>query len=179
MLTFDCTRQINLRQWNVALELCQLARAVDPTFALAHAELGRVYTYGFRRLGDALAEYELADDLGGLNEAGLVSWAHTLDMVGRSTEAAELLDSRDIDGALANAIRGNAFRQQGHLEDAVRLYRRSLAEENNDPWVYHALAIAYLEMGYQEQAIACWQQALDLDPRFEPALRGITSLDDK
>jgi hypothetical protein len=34
-------------------------------------------------------------------------------------------------------------------------------------------------MGYQEQAIACWQQALDLDPRFEPALRGITSLDDK
>lgn len=167
----------------IQVDKCRLATDLSPQSPEVFEALGRLLFWNLGQHDKGWTAYEHAMALRNANEPvwrdelNWVEIAHALDVMGDSIRAADLLEEKGIQSALADAIRANALRIQGRPADAVQMYQRAIEQSNNDPWFYHGLALAYLEMGDQENAITTWQQALALDPSFEPALRGIGSLE--
>ena len=174
---YECARDLNTHQCNSALDSCQLAVAIAPSSGGVYAELGRVYTYCFRDLDRAMENYRRAIDLGGQNPSMWMAMAHTLDMEGFYVQASELVQEHGLVGALANAIRANGLRAQGQFAQAIDIYKIAITESGGDPWFYNGLALSYLAIGNRLEALDSWNKALLIDPKFEPALEGIHSLE--
>ncbi|MCC6188958.1 MAG: tetratricopeptide repeat protein [Anaerolineales bacterium] len=171
-----CVAGINSQRWSEARQACELALRIAPEHGQARAELGRVELYGEGDARGALVAFAAAEVLGGHNAITWLAWAHALDQTGRSAEAAELLETHALSGPLADAIRGNALRQAGRLEEAILMYQQALAQNDCDPWFWHALAATYVQLGNEAAARAAWAEALALAPDFQPALDGLAAL---
>lgn len=176
LFTFKCTRDLNDRACDVALNDCTRATEIDSGFGDAFAELGRVYTYCFRRYDDAAQVFARAETLGADSGPFWLAYAHVLNIQGQFLAAARMTDDHNLVGALADAIRAGGARAEGQHARAVQLYERAIAASPKDPWLYHGLASTLYEMGRKEQATKIWQEALAIEPDFEPALKGLASL---
>lgn len=64
---------------------------------------------------------------------------------------------------------GNAAYQSGDYQAAVQAYEEVVGEDVADPAVFYNLGNAYYRVDRLGAAIANYQRALDLDPRFESA----------
>ncbi len=95
--------------------------------------------------------------------------AHAYAMTAQYSEALVILDRHLQDNALANAIRGDAYRASGRSIDAILAYQSSLTQEGNNPWVWLNFGYAYLQAGDRERANDAWRQALLRVPDFAPA----------
>jgi predicted Zn-dependent protease len=135
-----------------------------------------VLLYGERDPQRAVEAFVAAEQLGGNTPTTWLAWAHALDQLGRPADASALLDSYALTGALADTIRANALRQAGHVDEALALYQQVLAENDGDPWIWHALAVTYLQTGNQAAARSAWTEALDRVSDFQPALEGLAAL---
>lgn len=102
-----------------------------------------------------------------------------MDMIGKPIEALALLDDRQIESALVDAIRGNGLHRQGRLSEVLAMYLRAIAKDACDPWSFNDIAYVYQEMVNQQKALDAWHHALKIVPVFEPAFLGIKSLKGK
>jgi tetratricopeptide (TPR) repeat protein len=130
-------------------------------------------------LDDALTAYQRAMELGSGSPTMWLAMAHTLDMLSRPLEAVQVIDQYQLPGALADAIRGNAFRQQGRLDKALQMYQRAVAQNDQNQWFYHLLTLTYKDLGRTADAVAAWRQSLRVSPGFGPAVEGLRSLGEK
>jgi tetratricopeptide (TPR) repeat protein len=149
---------------------------VQPQLGSAHAELGRVLLYGFGRASDAIIECKAASALGMRSETTIIAWAHALTMVGRHAEARDLLVQERIDHPFAYVIIGDAFRVGHQPREALAYYRKAELSGYDNPWFFHSVALAYVDLGDEKMAVAYWQRALGRDPLFGPALEGLRRL---
>lgn len=83
------------------------------------------------------------------------------------------------DGAMAASRRGLDLLSRGAAEEAITLFRQSLAMEPFDPAVHLDLGSALRSAGRQQEAADAFQKALDLRPDWPMALYnlGIARLD--
>ncbi len=110
------------------------------------------------------------------------------------SRAAEILDEQlhDQDGAIARYRRvleldarhshsiaglGRIYHRAGRWEDLIDLYRRELALEKDaraGAALLHKMALLSEErMGDEEEALACFRQAVELDPTHRPSLSAL------
>src|SRR5262249_18035995 len=59
---------------------------------------------------------------------------------------------------------GWAYYQQGKYPDALRELKRAVEKAREDPVISEPLGDAYHKNGYEEDAAAAWEKALQLDP---------------
>jgi tetratricopeptide (TPR) repeat protein len=59
---------------------------------------------------------------------------------------------------------GWAYYQQGRYPDALRELKRAVAKAKEDPVIFEHLGDAYAKNGLDQDALAAWEKALQLDP---------------
>lgn len=67
---------------------------------------------------------------------------------------------------------GITLMAQSNYVDAVEAFRRAAQIEPTDPRPYENAGLAYLELGWSEEALRYFNQALERNPAWLPALRG-------
>ena len=77
-------------------------------------------------------------------------WAHTL--------------ACTSDNSIAHNKLGNAFLQQGHLDEAIAQLQMALAINPDNAGPHYGLGNAFLQLGRMDDAIAHYQMALTTDP---------------
>jgi tetratricopeptide (TPR) repeat protein len=65
--------------------------------------------------------------------------------------------------------RGNAFLNQGNLDEAISDYSRTLEINPNSALAYNGRGDVYLNQGNLDQAISDYSQAIEIDPKFTEA----------
>ncbi len=71
--------------------------------------------------------------------------------------------------AQALHLKGLVLRRVGRVADAVEIFNRSLAANEDQPAVYNNLGIALASLGRREEAEESYRQALKLHPTFHDA----------
>lgn len=66
--------------------------------------------------------------------------------------------------------------RQGDLDAALTSYRLALRDKPGDPRVLENMAIAYSRLGRRDEAIRCYQRALELEPGLSGAHYGLAFL---
>lgn len=162
---------MSAQDWAKAYSEFKLALETAPDSPEAHYGMGEVLAYRdpTKNYDAAIVEFYEAVRLGYDDAYVWTRIAHSHAMAGRFSEAVEILDMHSQSNALANAIRGDAYRATGMTARAIEAYLASLQQEPNDPWVYTSLGHAYQELGDTRRAIDAWQRALDISPGFPPA----------
>jgi tetratricopeptide (TPR) repeat protein len=173
---FACTRGLRERDCGAAVAACERAVGIDPRRGAAFGELGRVYAYCSGELDDALEAFETAEGLGTDSTTVWLAHAHTLNRLGDRRQAAALVEDHGLTGALADAILADDARARGDLAAARELYERAITQDPRDPWLYHGLAATLVEMGRKDEAVLAWRKALEVNPEFEPARKGIAEI---
>jgi tetratricopeptide (TPR) repeat protein len=99
--------------------------------------------------------------------------------MGRAKEAIEALNS-----ALylypgfpeAHNNMGQAFRDLGRYDEAIASYERALPLRQDVPQIYYNLGEAYRLKRQLHKAQASYLTALEKDPEFQPAIRGLARI---
>jgi tetratricopeptide (TPR) repeat protein len=153
-----------------AIPYFERAVQILPPFAEAHFNLGAAAT----KAGDATkavtayraaARYSQAGD--GIAEMAR-SQLRVLEKLLLKSSSFPTLEAY-----LANAkLFDDAFERLAHqdFEQAVRLFNRVLSENPTHVQSFGNLALAYAGLGKRAEALECFDRALALDPRYEPAI---------
>lgn len=160
---------LNANDWNRAALAYEWAYDIDPHSDQTQYFMAETENYFRKNHETALILYEQATRSG---YPAVFVWsriAHAYALAAQYTEALATLDRHLQDNALANAIRGDAFRASGRSGDAILAYQKSLAQEPNNPWVWLNLGYSYLHTGDGKRAHEAWRQALVYAPGFAPA----------
>ena len=64
---------------------------------------------------------------------------------------------------------GISLRKNGHYDESIRYYQKSLEIVNTDENVYFNLARVYYEKGLNEQTVSNLERALKINPNFTEA----------
>jgi predicted O-linked N-acetylglucosamine transferase (SPINDLY family) len=143
---------------------------LDPGLSDVHYNLGKAYQE-LGRLDEAAVCYRRTLDLQPGYRKALLNLAVVLKNLGQ-TELAIALCQRllklDAGDHNARIVMGNAYMETGQLESAVGCYRNVL-EDQSSPYLPEALnnlGIALTGLGLHVDAIACYQQALQIKPEF-------------
>ncbi len=153
-----------------AIPYFERAVQILPPFAEAHYNLGGAAMHA----GDATkavaayraaARYSQAGD--GIAEKAR-SQLHFLEKLVLKNSTFPTLDAY-----MANAkLFDEAFECLAHqdFEQAVQLFNRVLSENPTHVQSFGNLALAYAGLGKRAEALECFDRALALDPRYEPAI---------
>lgn len=60
-------------------------------------------------------------------------------------------------------ITGKSLYQKGDLNEAIVYFKRSIALNPNSFWSHHMLGCSFDKLGKRDEAIAAWQQAINVD----------------
>jgi len=116
---------------------------MDPTFAVAHYQLGQAYVQD-RRYSDAMTEFQRAIELSGANTTFNSNLAYVYALAGRRGEAVKILnDQRNRDHGFANSAE-------------IALIYVGLGE--------HDQAMTWLERAYEER----FNPSILARPSFDP-----------
>jgi serine/threonine protein kinase len=63
--------------------------------------------------------------------------------------------------------KGDAYKRQGHLEEAIRCYDTGLLMNSSDPFLWYGKGNALYKMGNYTAAIECQDRALALNPHLD------------
>ncbi len=132
----------------VALPLYRQAVTLDPSFALAWAQISRLHTNNY------IANLDPGERDGAIDAAN---------------RAIELAPAR-VDGHLARAI---VSRTVGDTASAKKDYEAARRIAPNEPRVLRRQAQVAMEQGRREDAVAIARKALSLDPRSANSLGGM------
>ena len=66
--------------------------------------------------------------------------------------------------------------RQGDYDAALTSYRLALRDKPDDPRVHENMAIAYSRLARRDDAIRCYQRALELDPKLSGSHYGLAFL---
>jgi len=143
------------------------ALAIDGQLAEPHATLGNVY-YNDLKWSDAEVEYKRAIELNP-NYATAYHWYSVLLFaMGRNDEGAKLiLRAQELD-PLSNIINQNVaqlYRMKKDYKTAIEVCQRIIDLDPEFPGGHFAIAWSYVKTGRNNEAIAEFQKAVDLNGR--------------
>jgi len=78
--------------------------------------------------------------------------------------------------AVLIAKQGNYFRERGNMNTARKLFRKSIAEDENCVTAYNALGLVYSSIGELSKAMECIERALSIRDDYVEALNNKASL---
>jgi serine/threonine-protein kinase len=160
---------------NLDLAIASLRKAVqtDPAFALGYAQLGEAYRLKYQAeknpdwLTQAQANCQKAAELDNRIPAVFVTLAQIHDLLGNHDLALqEFHQALDLDPKNAAALGGLAlsYEDSGRIADAEKTFQDAAAMRP-DVWVgYNALGAFYKRQHKYPQAVAAYQQALQITP---------------
>src|SRR6266851_5285202 len=153
-----------------AIGLEQKAIALDEAHAyLAHALLCRIYSFK-RQYDQAVTECQRAIELAPSYFFSYYCTADTLVRSGKPQKAigfvekAERLDPHYRVGW--EQVRGEAYVVMGRYADAIPIFKAFFVLQPNGVWEHVWLAIAYTELGREQEARAEALEIMRLSPRF-------------
>ncbi len=153
-----------------AIELEQKAIALDDAHAyFAHALLCRLYSFK-RQYDQAVTECQRAIELAPSCAFCNFCAADTLVRSGKPQEAigfvekAERLDPRYRVGW--ETVRGAAYVVIGRYADAIPIFKAFFVLQPNGEWEHVWLAIAYAELGREQEARGAAAEIIRLSPQF-------------
>ena len=138
---------------------CASASSRSDTNTLA--EIDPAIAYAKRRHSEALEHYNTAS---------------ALHLDGKSEEAlAEYRAALELDNKLYAAWNnmGQLLMEQGQYADAVSAFKVASGLEVSDPRPEYNMGIAYQRVGWGQDAYKHFEAALERDPNYLPALRGV------
>lgn len=136
-----------------AIDLFKKAVEIDPTYAMAHAQLGFAYAW--------VAEYKEAGP-------GLIASAK------EELRVAERLDPQLADVHVARSFIAFSHYEDWQIEAAIREAR--LAEQLDPSLPNHVLATLYYHVGLEELSAKEFEVALEVDPTSDIVKRGYLSM---
>jgi Flp pilus assembly protein TadD len=71
---------------------------------------------------------------------------------------------------------GWAYYQQGRYVDALRELKRAVAKAKEDPVIFEHLGDALVKNGFEDDAAAAWEKALELDPSADGVKRKLEDI---
>ncbi|MHB8476760.1 MAG: tetratricopeptide repeat protein [Steroidobacteraceae bacterium] len=164
-----------------AREYFQEAVRLDPTYALAWAELSRNLSSAVGREMAVVREQAFSASKMALTlnpslpeahiAAGKLKFYFDWDWQAADTEFKRALE---LDLRNADALKWEGFvaATLGRIDDAVRLGEQSVAEDPLNTDAYNDLAEHYLAAGRMVEAEAAYRRALSLNPAYRGGLHG-------
>ncbi len=125
------------------------------------SEINPAIAYSQRRRAQALEQYRRASTLHAQGE--------TDEALSAYRKALELDDK--LYGAWNNM--GQLLMDQGNFADAVSAFKIASGIEPTDPRPEYNIGLVYQKVGWAQDSFEHFQSALDRDPNYIPALRGI------
>jgi len=152
-----------------AIRFFERAVKILPPFPEAHFNLGNAARQAFD-IPKAVAAYRAAERYA--QDDGIAEMARkelqALEKILLKTTAFPTLDAYVANAQLFD--RAFQFLTDRQFEQAVELFKRVLSENPTHVQSYGNLALAYAGLGRRSDAMACFDRALELDPRYQPAL---------
>jgi adenylate cyclase len=153
----------------LAFELAQKAISLDDSNAAAYGTLG--WTYGMKKQYEqAIAECERAVSLDPNSAENLESLGTVLTWAGRAEEAVKNLQHAMRLNPLPSASLLNflaiAYRDSGQYEKAIEASKKALQRQPNYQFPYIHMAISYIRLGREEEALAAAAEILRINPKF-------------
>jgi tetratricopeptide (TPR) repeat protein len=102
--------------------------------------------------------------------------ASKLHLEGKADEALiEYRKTLELDNQLYAAWNnmGQLLLEQGNYSDAVSAYRIASGLEPTDPRPEYNIGLAYQRVGWAQDSLTYFDNALERDPNYQPALRGM------
>ena len=172
-----CAALFRQNKLDEALIFCQKALALDPKLPETYKNIGNVL-YFQKKLTEAEEMYRRALALDDKFVYAYNNLGNVLSDQKKLTEAEEMyrralaLDDKDVD--VYNNL-GNVLRDQKKLKEAEEMYRRALSlpdDTSATPTTAHTVAhnnlgLLLQEQGNLEAAIAEFEKATKIDPKFE------------
>lgn len=152
-----------------AIRFFEKAVAIIPPFAEAHFNLGMAtrQIFDIPRAVEAFRAAERYSQDDGIAEMARKELRWLENTLLKTTSFASL------DDYVANArLFDRAFRclNNRQFAEAIELFQKVLRENPTHVQSYGNLALAYAGLGRRADALACFDHALRLDPRYEPAI---------
>jgi tetratricopeptide (TPR) repeat protein len=164
--------------YEAAAELFSRAVEIDPTFALAHYQLGRTHlalgnrwkaTAQFRAATQVDAT--LPEPFKAIGDIFMLSPRRLYDQAIEGYTRALTLRPHYAD---AHVGLGDAKAAKGDHEGAIGHYQKALALDQLNTKVYYSLGkIYYAEKGLYYEAVTAYRKAIELDPYFVEARMGL------
>ena len=147
-----------------AEEALTKAIALDRSSWQSHNLLGLTYDQA-QRHGEAIAAYEAAlalhpRDPGILNNLGL-AYALNGDLDQAINAYERAIGAESVPPKLYNNL-GIAYARQQRYADALDAFKKA----SDEPRAYNNLGVALMGMGHTEQAAACFEKAIELNPQY-------------
>jgi tetratricopeptide (TPR) repeat protein len=147
-----------------AEEALTKAIALDRTSWQSHNLRGLTYDQA-QRHGEAIAAYEAAlalhpQDPGILNNLGL-AYALNGDLDQAINAYERAIGAGSAPPKLYNNL-GIAYARQQRYADALDAFKKA----SDEPRAYNNLGVALMGMGHTEQAAACFEKAIELNPQY-------------
>jgi tetratricopeptide (TPR) repeat protein len=139
------------------------ALEIRPDYPDAHNNLGNAMA-GQGRLDEAVAAIRRALELRPDYPA-----AHRSLELALQAQQEMAAGCRAPDDPIAHNNLGNAFQQQGRLDEAIDCYHRAIALRPDYPEVYSNLGNALQQQAKLEEAVDCYRRALELRPDYPEA----------
>ena len=148
------------------------AISIDGQLAEPHGTLGNVY-YNRLQWAESESEYKRAIELNPNYPTAYHWYSVLLFGLGRNNEAeAAIMRAHQLD-PLSGIISQNvaqAYRMKGDYDASIETCQRIVDLDPNFPGCHFAIAWTYLKTGRNDEAIAEWQKALELNGRYSTTL---------
>jgi len=127
----------------------------------AFNEIDPAIAYSNRQREQAIEHYTLASKLHleGKADEALIEYRKTLEL------------DNQLYAAWNNM--GQLLLEQGNYSDAVSAYRIASGLEPTDPRPEYNIGLAYQRVGWAQDSLTYFDNALKRDPNYQPALRGM------
>ena len=161
-----------------ALEQFQTTLDLDPEYAMAHLNIGKIYK-DQRRYAEAVEEYNkalaLEPDIAQIHS----NLGNALRHLGRLSEAIKEYNTAlklgpDLAGVHNNL--GNAYKQQGRTMEAIKEYQKAIKLETDLVQPHFNLGDIYQKKGNFKKAAQYYRKALDIRPDYSLARKALKSL---
>jgi TolB-like protein/Tfp pilus assembly protein PilF len=152
-----------------AFELAQKALALDDSLDMAHALLGRLYSYR-RQYEKGISEGKKAIALGPGNSGNMAMLAITLRQAGMSEEAVKWAEKavriNPRPPLLFMAILGYVYADAGRYEDAIKIFKKVLQQNPNYDVVPVYLPAVQMLAGHEKEGRAAIEELLKKNPKL-------------
>jgi len=167
----------NHKAFDQALAVFQKLVALQPNHAVAHYNIGNVYS-DLGNLDEAIASYHKAIQVGGLDEDASLAWYNLGNIYYRKADVPKAVDAYrtaiSINRGLAMAYNNlglvlAAQPDKASRREAITVLENARKLKSDDIDVLNNLGIAYGGLGNMDKALALFNKARELKPRDSKA----------
>ena len=161
-----------------ALEEFKTTLDLDPEYAMAHLNIGKIYK-DQRRYTEAVEEYNMALELEPKVAQIHSNLGNALRHLGRLPEAIqEYKTALELGPELAGVHNnlGNAYKQGGRTVEAIKEYKKAIELQSDLAQPHFNLGDIYQKQGSFKKAAQYYRRALEIRPDYSYAKKALKSL---